>query len=313
MGAKRNRQSRKCAWCDREFMRGLNNHLRDVHGKTITEYVQHINGYKKCIYPGCELLANVDETNYTLNKGCCRSHSESVRVKALVDNGTHNWLTHIDESGNKVNWAIEAVKIGKHPSQNQKRDQNGKSIRAIKAIKTRMERGDDPFGTRVDKDGNRINLQIIRSRNGTHHLLKQNGGSEINRANARRRYLAGTLFSKKYSRFRSSKPELYMGDRLRSWNLTVLDQYTDPRWGHYYRADYFIPEFNIIIEVDGPRHYHGGVILCESDITRDSVIFDTSGIKTIRIKTDHVWGVSGSELISLFEILITSDQTCILV
>lgn len=78
----------------------------------------------------------------------------------------------------------------------------------------------------------------------------------------------------------ASKCEHRVGEYLLDKGIKFIHQAPFIVYGRIYFADFFLPQFNRIIEVDGK--YHQGFTRSEKDADRD-VDFRSIGIKTIRV------------------------------
>lgn len=154
---------------------------------------------------------------------------------------------------------------------------NGKSIRHQIGHKTAVESGNFNW-----------------CNNGTEERIKSL--SEMHRITALHQIDNGnSIYS---TQFHSSKEELYFGTKLNEWGIDSVPQYMDSRWTRRYKGDYYLPKYNIIIEIDGDFKFHEGK-LDKKYLDRELQIFKESEIPIIHIKTSKVYSIGKDELMQL--------------
>jgi very-short-patch-repair endonuclease len=103
--------------------------------------------------------------------------------------------------------------------------------------------------------------------------------SDEGKNNARKGALAA-IDSVKNKRFHDTKPELEMKSNLEELKIRYIHPF--PVWNieHCYPADFYLPDDNIIIEVDG-KFYHNYPIGLEIDKIRNREL-EKTGFKVLR-------------------------------
>jgi len=167
-------------------------------------------------------------------------------------------------------------KLNKNPFQsiNLARDETGKSITHIKGNETLINEGRHNF---LNTGSIEVSKRL----------------SEMHRKTALKQILNGnSIYSKKFD---SSKIELKLGDLLKELDIKYIPQFNDKRWNKPYQADYYLPDYNLILECDGDFKYEGDK-LKEKYIIRKQIIESTSGIKVINIKASSIYEMKSNNL-----------------
>lgn len=86
-----------------------------------------------------------------------------------------------------------------------------------------------------------------------------------------------------------TKYETDFANKLRKWNIAFEPQ----KITNGYIADFYLPQFNTIVEIDGHAHYKYGL---KRDRRRDSVLRQ-AGYRIIRIRNTEVFDYEKEDLI----------------
>jgi very-short-patch-repair endonuclease len=97
-------------------------------------------------------------------------------------------------------------------------------------------------------------------------------------------------FYKKCLKRNPTVEEALIGRSLSALNIEYVFQ---KQFGHYI-VDFYLPAFDVVIEVDGPQHYTDKRIM-ENDVRRDSYL-SQRGLKVIRVKNEELVSDSMSVL-----------------
>ena len=109
-------------------------------------------------------------------------------------------------------------------------------------------------------------------------ILRENANTKENKERMRQQ-------SYNRSKRHPSKPEIRMMEILRKNGINFLHQFF-PKIKNYYPADFYLPEKNLIIEVDG-KYYHNYPDGTTIDRIRNEQMFQ-SGYKVLRLWDDEI-------------------------
>lgn len=264
-------------------------HLKRRHPDiSYIHYACILHGYKeppKCGNPECTNLVGIN----TGGKGYCFREYCSHHCRAVMEiKKKHPWKLDVDESGIELD------------TEKNRRLHEMHHESMILATATRIKNDDYhlkyhrlPDGTVDMTDPHNIRIKTFhimnaekRRVNRTNSWYAENGGSER---------IKRLLLKLSYKR---SKQEIILGDIIRSWGFELESQYNNPLWGYSFKVDYYIRDHNVAVEFDG-TYFHTLPGRKESDELRSKIIFDTSGIKVIRIPDYMLYKLTKDDFMKL--------------
>ncbi|QIG72837.1 homing endonuclease protein [Rhizobium phage RHph_Y65] len=115
---------------------------------------------------------------------------------------------------------------------------------------------------------------------------KQSDESRKKLSDARRAFLIENP-DKQFFNYRDSKAEHDLAKKFDEAGILYIRQYRGPDWKRAYKADFYLPEFNYIIEVNGEFKYENGK-LHQYYLNRQRYI-ESFGYKVIQVHAYEVY------------------------
>jgi very-short-patch-repair endonuclease len=97
-----------------------------------------------------------------------------------------------------------------------------------------------------------------------------------------------------FCNYKSSKSERRFADRLTEWSINFIPQFNDPKWNRAFKADFYLLDYNCIIEVNGTFKYRDGKL--DQYYLDRSAIIESAGYKILNINHHEAWFLSKEEI-----------------